>query len=51
MLSQSFIYSYQNHKIKVTIEFPQQPDQKAEQDFIGYLKEIYLKKLYGGISL
>lgn len=45
MLSQSFIYQYQNKNIKVTIESPEQPDTNAEQAFIRHLKEIYLKKI------
>lgn len=51
MLSQSFIYQYQNKTVKVTIESPEQPDSNAEQAFIRHLKEIYLKKISKGISL
>ena len=34
-----------NQKVVVTLEFPKQSDKKAEQEFIGRLKEIYLKKV------
>ena len=34
-----------NQKVVVTLEFPEQSDKKAEQEFIGRLKEIYLRKL------
>lgn len=36
---------YQNRQVKVTLEFPGQPDQKAEQEFISRLKAIYLEKI------
>lgn len=45
MFSQSFIYLFQNKEIKVTIEFPEHPDPKNEQNLIQYLKKIYLQKL------
>lgn len=44
MFSQSFLYKSQNKEIEIIVEFPEYPDPKAEQAFIGYLKEIYLKK-------
>lgn len=44
MFSQSFIWTFQNKKNKITIIFPEVRDKKAEQDFFGYLKDIYLKK-------
>lgn len=44
MFSQSFICKSQNKEIRVTIEFPEEQDLKAEQAFIGHLKEIYLQK-------
>lgn len=36
--------THRNRKINVILEFPEQSDQKAEQEFIARLKEIYLKK-------
>lgn len=44
MFSQSFIWTFQNKKNKITIIFPEVRDKKAEQDFFGYLKDIYLRK-------
>ena len=35
---------HQNKQVKVTLEFPERSDQKAEQEFISRLKAIYLKK-------
>ncbi len=37
--------THRNKQIQVTLEFPEQTDQKAEQEFIARLKEIYLKKV------
>jgi len=37
--------THQNKQIQVILEFPEQSDQKAEQEFIARLKEIYLKKI------
>lgn len=36
--------SHGNRLIKVTLEFPRQPDQKASQEFISRLKALYLEK-------
>lgn len=40
-----FSLSHQNKQVKVTLEFPERSDQKAEQELIGRLKAIYLKKI------
>lgn len=45
MNSHSFMCKYKNQEINVTLEFPMQSDREAEQDFIGRLKEIYLRKI------
>lgn len=37
--------TYKNSNIKVTLEFPETTDSKAEQEFISRLKEIYLRKI------
>lgn len=39
---------YQNKQVQVTLEFPEQSDQQAEQEFIVRLKEIYLRKIENG---
>ncbi len=44
MFSQSFICKPQKKEIKVTVIFPEEQDAKTEQEFVGYLKELYLKK-------
>ena len=44
MFSQSFIYPFPNQEVRVTIQSPNQPTTKSEQDLIRYLKEIYLQK-------
>ncbi len=40
--------THRNKQIQVILEFPEQSDQKAEQEFIARLKEIYLKKMENG---
>ncbi len=40
--------THRNKQIQVTLEFPEQTDQKAEHEFIARLKEIYLKKMEDG---
>lgn len=35
-------------KVKITLEFPEQTDEAAEQEFISRLKEIYLEKIKKG---
>lgn len=37
----SFIYK----KVMVTIEIPEQSDERAEREFVGRLKEIYMEKI------
>ena len=36
---------YGKQSVVVTLDFPEQSDAKAEQEFIGRLKEIYLRKI------
>ncbi len=38
----------QNKQVTVRLEFPQQSDQKAEQEFIENLKAIYFERLKDG---
>ena len=40
MSSQSFIHKSKNQEIQVTLIFPEKPNEKAKQDFYGYLKDI-----------
>ena len=40
--------TYQNRQVQVTLTFPEQTDTKAEQDFVGRLKMIYLEKIKTG---
>ncbi len=40
--------THRNKTTNVILEFPEQSDQKAEQEFIARLKEIYLKKMENG---
>lgn len=44
MSSQSFIHKSKNQEIQVTLIFPEKPNEKAKQDFYGYLKDFYLHK-------
>lgn len=39
---------YGKQSVVVTLDFPEQSDAKAEQEFIGRLKEIYLRKIKVG---
>ncbi len=45
MFSQTFHWKSQNKEIKVTVIFPEERDKKTEQDFLGYLKELYMSKI------
>ena len=36
---------YQNKQVQVTLEFPEQSDQKAEQEFVSRLKTMYLENI------
>ncbi len=36
---------YRNKKIKVTLEFPEKTDGKAERELAGRLKELYLRRI------
>lgn len=40
--------TYQNRPVQVTLVFPEQTDTKAEQEFVGRLKTIYLEKIKTG---
>lgn len=40
-----FMVDYRKKEIKVTLEFPKNTAEQAEQEFISRLKEIYLKKI------
>ena len=40
--------THRNKQIQVTLEFPEQSDPQAEQEFIVRLKEIYLRKIENG---
>ena len=42
--------SSKNKDVKVTLVFPTTSDRKAETEFIGRLKEIYLKKIETGLK-
>ena len=45
MVTRSIVLKHQNKEVKVTVEFPIQSDKVAEQEFIGRLKEMYLRKI------
>lgn len=40
-----FTKTADNKEINITVVFPNCSDEKAEQEFVGSLKELYLKKL------
>ena len=40
--------TYQNKEIKVVLEFPQEVNQKVEEEFKNRLKEVYLRKIKFG---
>lgn len=42
--------AYQKKENSVILEFPEQPDGKAEQEFRGRLKELLLQKLEEGLA-
>ena len=48
MDSCSYTTTRKNKQVHVTLEFPKQTDQKAEQEFISRLKELYLEKIKKG---
>lgn len=48
MDSCSYTTTHKNKQVHITIEFPKQTDQKAEQEFISRLKEMYLEKIKNG---
>lgn len=37
--------TYQKKQIRIVLDFPEQSDKKAEQEFIRGLKELYLRKI------
>lgn len=41
----------QNRQVMVTLEFPEQSDLKAEQEFISRLKAVYLEKIQHAYDL
>jgi len=45
METMEFMVDYRKKEIKVTVEFPRNTVEQAEQEFISRLKEIYLKKI------
>lgn len=51
MESYSYTTTHKNKKVNVTLEFPKQTDQKAEQEFIFRLKELYLEKIKNGACI
>lgn len=38
-------FKCQDRQVRVTLEFPEQSDLKAEQEFISSLKAVYLEKI------
>ena len=48
MDSYSYTTTHKNKQVNITIDFPKQTDQKAEQEFIVRLKELYLEKVKMG---
>lgn len=46
MISQSFVIKHKGEEVNVTMEFPEQTDKTAEQEFISRLKAICLEN-YG----
>jgi len=51
MESYSYRTTHKNKQVNITIEFPKQTDQKAEQEFISRLKELYLEKIKNGTCI
>ncbi len=47
MWEYSFTKASGSKEVRVILEFPEQSDQKAEKEFTGRLKAIYLEKLLG----
>ena len=45
VVTQQFLCRHKNKEVKVTVEFPEQSNPKAEQEFVCRLKEIYLEKV------
>ena len=43
----SYEILYRNKKVKVTLEYPKQPNKKAEQEFYDRLKELVLSRMDG----
>lgn len=42
---QAFLCKHKNKTVKVTVEFPEESDPEAEQEFISRFKGIYLEKV------
>lgn len=45
METMEFMVDYRKKEIKVTLEFPKTPNEKAAREFENCLKELYLKKV------
>ena len=45
MVTHQFLCRHNNKEVKVTVEFPEQSDLGAEQEFKSRLKEVYLEKV------
>ena len=44
MQKETFL-TYQKKQVHVVLEFPEQSDKEAEEEFVSRLKEIYLRKV------
>ena len=45
VVTHQFLCKHKNQEVKVTVEFPEQSNPQAEQEFKSRLKEIYLEKV------
>lgn len=43
MRAQAFVFKHKGEEVNVTMEFPEQTDKTAEQEFISRLKAICLE--------
>ncbi len=37
--------TYRNRQVKVILEYPDRTDRNAQEEFVGMLKEVYLRKI------
>lgn len=44
MILQSFVIRHKGEEVNVTMEFPEQADKAAEQEFVSRLKAICLER-------